>query len=351
MQPIKRPSRKGNEMKKITTLFALALSLMLTVAFTPSFAFAADNGSAQNSGNKYKAVDEITGATDEDETVTDEDEDTEDDIDFGDPLNVKFTGKYYQKAAYEMLAIFNAGYGTTNNCKVTWNTALEKFAMQRAADQAIYHSEEYAPDGTDDTEGYGSDDDGVLTYVTEASTAEAAYKAFYDEILTGDDTDYTDDTDVDDTDDTNDTDVDDTDDTDTDTDDESSPEFASMAAAKFVAGGKTYWYIALSDTAAKNKTAVNKIFNKTVTVSAGSNILNLDLTLTASDNKLKKGRSCKYSISNKSADSCTVTITSPRVKCGNTKLVKITSKYIKGLKKGSGTLKLGTIKIGTITVY
>lgn len=342
-------------MKKITTIFALTLSLMLTVAFTPSFAFAGDNSAAQNSGNKYTSVDEITGATENEDTIDDgEDveEDTEDDIDFGDPIKIGFAGKYYQKTAYEMLALFNAGYGTTNDCKVTWNKALEKYAMQRAAEQAIYHSEEYTPDGTDDLDGYETDEESVLSYVTEASTAEAAYKAFYDEILTGDVTDDTD-TDVDDTDDTDDTDVDDTDVTDDtedeDTDDDSSPEFVSMAAAKFVAGGKSYWYIAISDTAAKSKSPVNKNYTKAVTVSAGSNIMNLKFDLDKST--IKKGKSTSYSLKNTSKDDCTVSITSPKIKCSKSKLVKINSSSIKGLKKGSGTLNLGTIKIGTITVY
>ena len=69
-------------MKKITTIFALTLSLMLTVAFTPSFAFAGDNSAAQNSGNKYTAVDEITGATENEDTI-DDGEDIEEDSENG----------------------------------------------------------------------------------------------------------------------------------------------------------------------------------------------------------------------------------------------------------------------------
>lgn len=339
-------------MKKITTIFALTLSLMLTVAFTPSFAFAGDNSAAQNSGNKYTAVDEITGATENEDTIDDgEDieEDTEEDIDFGDPIEIGFAGKFYQKTAYEILALFNAGYGTTNDCKVTWNKALEKYALQRAADQAIYYSGEYTPDGTDDLDGYGNDDEGVLSFVAQADTAAAAYKALNDALL-ADDEDITDDTDVDDTDvdDTDDTDV--TDDTeDEDIDDDSSPEFVSMAAAKFVAGGKTYWYIAISDTAAKSKSPVNKNYTRTVAVSAGSNIMNVKLDLDKST--IRKGKSTSYSVKNTSKDGCTVSITSPKIKCSKSKIVKISSSHIKGLKKGTGTLKLGTLKIGTITVY
>lgn len=330
-------------MGKIKIILTVALSLMLTVAFTPAFSFAGISGSTQNTDNHLvKAQGVATAYADEDSDELDEDTTGDDDEETapvpGTIVKVNYSGMQNQATAYGLLAKVNSGFAKGYPAKVTWNSDLEKYLMNRAAEMAIYANEDYHPDGTDANEDFASDDNNNNyhdVYFYNETTLAKAYTALKAE-LAEDPAD--DDPDAGST------------GSDTGNDEIAADDYAkSMAAAEFVtASGEHYWCICLTNVAATSQTNVGTNSKASISLNAGLNLLKLAVSFSSSD-KFYLGDSMKVNMVNKNTvDGNKLTLTSPDMTVGSSfKRVEIIGNTINAVHIGGENIyiTLGGAKI------
>lgn len=330
-------------MGKIKTILTVALSLMLTVAFTPAFSFAGISGSTQNTDNHLvKSQSVATAYADENpdglDEVTTGDDDEETAPIPGTIVKVNYSGVQNQATAYGLLAKVNCGFARGYPAKVTWNSDLEKYLMNRVAEMALYANEDYHPDGTDANEDFASDDNSNTYhdfYFYNETTLAKAYTALKDDLA---EDPAADDPDAGST------------GSDTSDDEVTADDYAkSMAAAEFVtASGEHYWCICLTNVAATSQTNVGTDSKASISLNAGLKLLKLTISFSSPD-KFYLGDSMNVRMVNKNTvDGNKLTLTSPDMTVGSSfKRVEINGNTIKAVHVGGESIyiTLGETKI------
>jgi len=322
-----------NMKKMLSIAFCLALSMMLTVAFTPSVAF----GAASNTVQKSK----VLASTMTDEEVDDGEEEA-------DPTyyDVSIKGDIMQSEAHKMLKLVNSG----EKLSLKWNAALEQKAIQRAAALAI-NSESSA------SLAFYGDNDEEYSCTENDKNAQACFAEFKDSF---------EDQDVADEDDNTDDEGDVTDDAGTTTDDGDADiteddNYQSMAAAEFVtASGNHYWIVVLSTDASTDTAYGSNEKNQTVKTSITADDLDISASVTNVDKKkhtsfypLDLGSSYKITLVNKNpGDGKKVNLACSYIASSNTTAVTVSGNKITAANPGISKLTVSpcSTDVGSATI-